>query len=141
MNDRYKELIEKYPGLFHLEKKMGSLAPFTHRGIECGPGWLVLLDTLCSQIVNYDKGRLRSDPDAHPLHVEQIKEKYGTLRFYLSSSDDYIKGIISMAEGMSAHICEECGEKGIVQSMSWIKTLCHECYHNWEAVRKSKWNT
>lgn len=141
MNDRYKELIEKYPGLFHLEKEMNNPVPFTHRGIECGPGWFDLLDTLCSRIVNYDKGRRHHTPDAYPLRVEQIKEKYGTLRFYLSGANDYINGVISMAEGMSAHVCEECGEKGVVQSMSWIKTLCHNCYHNWESIRKSKWST
>ncbi len=58
----------------------------------------------------------------------QIKEKFGTLRFYYSGGDEYISGIINFAENMSGEICEVCGNKGKLRNGSWIKTLCDE--HN-----------
>ena len=60
--------------------------------------------------------------------VTQVKEKYGGLRFYVDSSDDYIDGLISMAEGMSYKICSECGGKSVNQTnRGWIYTLCKPC--------------
>jgi len=56
----------------------------------------------------------------------QVKEKFGTLRFYFGGGDAYIDGIISMAESMSARMCEECGAPGTSTSGGWIQTLCEE---------------
>jgi len=54
----------------------------------------------------------------------QIKEKFGTLRIYTSQLDPYIEGMIEMAEDMSEHICEKCGNKGRLYTINWHKTLC-----------------
>lgn len=60
----------------------------------------------------------------------QIKEKFGTLRFYYRGGDDYIWGLEAMADSMSAVICEDCGSPGKLRSRkkeqkySWIRTLC-----------------
>lgn len=54
----------------------------------------------------------------------QIKEKYGTLRFYYDGGDDYISGIVAMAENMSARTCEQCGAPGKPRRGGWIRTLC-----------------
>jgi len=54
----------------------------------------------------------------------QIKEKFGTLRIYTSQLDPYIEGMIEMAEDMSEHICEKCGNKGRLYNINWHKTLC-----------------
>jgi hypothetical protein len=56
----------------------------------------------------------------------QVKEKYGTLRFYFDGGDDYIDGIIAMAESMSARTCEVCGAPGTSNGGGWIRTLCEE---------------
>lgn len=56
--------------------------------------------------------------------IEQVKEKFGTLRIYVSHMNMYIDGAIDMAEAMSEHICEECGDKGKLYEMGWHKTLC-----------------
>ena len=58
--------------------------------------------------------------------VSQIKEKFGTLRFYYHGGDDYIHGLEAMAESMSAVICEECGKPGKLRSGGWVRTLCDE---------------
>lgn len=54
----------------------------------------------------------------------QVKEKFGTLRFYYEGGDPWVDGITSMAESMSARTCEECGNPGKPNSNGWIRTLC-----------------
>ena len=63
----------------------------------------------------------------HQVVATQVKEKFGTLRFYYNGGDDYIDGAVSMAEAMSAVTCETCAEPGEVRPGGWIKTLCDEC--------------
>jgi hypothetical protein len=58
--------------------------------------------------------------------LDQVKEKFGTLRFYYTGGDDYIRGLVSMAESMSGVTCEECGKPGTSTSGGWIKTVCKE---------------
>jgi len=76
------------------------------------------------EIINND---LRVVVDACPqVTVDQVKEKFGTLRFYYSGGDDYVSGLVSMAESMSAVTCEECGNPGKQVGGGWITTLCKE---------------
>ena len=59
----------------------------------------------------------------------QVKEKFGTLRFYYHGGDDYIRGLEVMAESMSAIICEECGSPGerrSTQKKRWMRVLCEK---------------
>jgi hypothetical protein len=58
--------------------------------------------------------------------LDQVKEKFGTLRFYYSGGDDSIDGMVRMAESMSAVTCEECGIPGRIRHGGWISTLCDE---------------
>lgn len=56
----------------------------------------------------------------------QVKEKFGTLRFYYHGGDDYIRGLEAMADSMSARICEECGKPGKVRDGGWVRVLCDD---------------
>lgn len=68
---------------------------------------------------------LRTVPDECPqVIVEQVKEKFGSLRFYYQGGDEYINGLASMAESMSGITCEECGAPGESGGEGWISTLC-----------------
>jgi len=58
--------------------------------------------------------------------LDQVKEKFGTLRFYYTGGDDYISGMVTMAESMSGVTCEECGKPGERVGGGWITTLCEE---------------
>lgn len=58
--------------------------------------------------------------------VDQVKEKFGTLRFYYSGGDEYIAGLVTMAESMSGVMCEECGNPGKRIGGGWVTTLCKE---------------
>jgi hypothetical protein len=69
--------------------------------------------------------QLKKVPEACPQVVAtQVKEKYGTLRFYYYGGDDIITAIVDMAESMSSVMCEVCGAPGHGRDGGWIKTLC-----------------
>ena len=70
---------------------------------------------------------LREIPEPFPQVVaSQIKEKYGTLRFYYYGGDDYVDGVVAMAEYLSGLTCETCGAPGKSRGGGWIRTLCDE---------------
>jgi hypothetical protein len=72
-------------------------------------------------------GDFRAVPESIPqVTLDQVKEKFGTLRFYYSGGDDYISGLVSMAESMSGITCETCGKPGTSTGGSWVKTACPE---------------
>ena len=70
-------------------------------------------------------GDFRSVPQAIPqVTLDQVKEKFGTLRFYYTGGDDEISGMVRMAESMSGVVCEECGAPGKQRGGGWIYTAC-----------------
>ena len=62
--------------------------------------------------------------------VDQIKQKFGGLRFYVTGDDQYINGLIAMAEEWAGNTCEICGARGRLRSGKWLRTLCDEHYSN-----------
>jgi len=71
--------------------------------------------------------QLKTVPLACPqVVVSQIKEKFGTLRFYYTGGDEFVDGLEHMADSMSAVMCEDCGCPGKSRSSKgkWIRTLC-----------------
>jgi hypothetical protein len=95
------------------------------RWISCDAGWFEL-------IVDLDAALSALDPD---YRVEQVKEKFGTLRYYCTpSSEDAdvwcrFDDLVRVAEDRSAETCERCGRPGRLcrSSMRWLKTLCRDC--------------
>lgn len=68
--------------------------------------------------------------------AEQIKEKFGTLRFYYRGGDDYIHGMTTMAESISAVICIGCGAPtDLKNDGGWIHNLCNTCEKKREEER------
>ena len=60
----------------------------------------------------------------------QVKQKFGSLRFYIDGGDEIIYNYISFAEYLSGYICEQCGTTenvGSTQWPAWILTLCENC--------------
>lgn len=78
------------------------------------------------QTVNLGERRKVEEP--LDVKILQIKEKFGTLRFYIAGGDDYIYGAIHLAESLSARVCEECGKPGQlrVRGSNWLYTACDE---------------
>ena len=69
----------------------------------------------------------------YSVKFDQIKEKFGGLRVYFTGGDDYIEGLVSMAEAWSYKTCEVCGERGKPNKGGWIVTLCDNCRHKNES--------
>ena len=118
------QLYEKYPDLFSNRNKSRRESCMA-RGIECNNGWYELLGSVCWRIFQHDRNI--ADPEYIPVKFDQIKEKYGGLRVYYSGGDNYVRGIISMAEEYSYKVCGVCGNAGKPNKGGWITTLCESC--------------
>lgn len=91
--------------------------------IECNFGWIDIIEQACHHINDYV-----TRTQFENFKIVQIKEKFGQLRIYTSTTDNYITGIIVMACAISNLTCEVCGSKGSCRSdKPWIRTLCDEC--------------
>jgi len=93
-------------------------------GFECGDGWFNIINQLCQNIQHHIDWKNKEKEVVAQVDVSQVKEKYGTLRFYYSGGDDTIDGMVSMAESMSGVTCEQCGNPGESNYGGWIKVLC-----------------
>jgi len=117
-----KRLIEK------IEEDPRPKHPFELFGIEHGFGWYGLILPIINELRIYN--------EQHPgdeISIDQIKEKYGTLRFYVSSAPDYILGMITKAERESENICEICGAKGkLTEINGWYVTRCEHHLKAWK---------
>lgn len=95
-------------------------------GFAIGKGWWPIIETLCGRIQRHIDWRNREAAVVPQVVVMQIKEKFGGLRFYYDGGDEYIQGLVSMAEDWAAYSCEECGNPGESRGGGWVRTLCDE---------------
>ena len=135
MNDSNTDILKKaFPTVF------GKLW-----GFECGDGWFDLIAKIATHISNTTKY----------CYAVQVKEKFGSLRFYVhydvdingeqTISEDQWKSVqdyISDIESLSSKICEDCGvELDATNKESqkklgyWIRNICKDCG---EKYRKRK---
>lgn len=145
-----EKLCAEYPKIFK-DRNADMRTTAMCWGFECGDGWYNILNALCYNIqshidwVNETRERLlKNNPYNHPIPDEvhqvlatQVKEKYGTLRFYYDGGDETIDGMVRMAESMSAVTCEECGKPGYQSDGGWIVTLCEEHHEEREFGKSS----
>src|SRR3546814_6398037 len=118
---RLDALHATYPRVF-----AGGPLPW---GFEHGDGWGELIEALCARI-----NTILLDSPGMSMDVRQVKEKFGTLRFYyrLSGASDEtaqrIRRAVALAEKASGRICERCGHRASVQAKAgWWSTLCPSC--------------
>jgi hypothetical protein len=92
---------------------------------ECGEGWLDLLERCCVRIE-------AAISECDRFTAEDIKSKYGTLRFYWGgrlsdAAKAQIEEAIELAEARSACTCETCGAAGrLYDRGGWLATACPE---------------
>jgi len=80
-----------------------------------GPGWNDIIFNLHNQLKQLDPH----------YRVMQVKEKFGTLRYYIHTDNNEAHNIIIEAETASSHTCEQCGRPGTLHTTRrWLKTLC-----------------
>jgi hypothetical protein len=113
--DWIKRLKARFPGLF---------CGISRWGFRCEVGWDGLITRLCERL----------DALALPgLRVVQVKEKFGTLRFYVEGGNKAVAGLIRQAEVESAETCEWCGSRGELRKSArgYFLTLCDSCFGRW----------
>jgi len=137
--DKFEQLVRNHPELF---QKAGDIE------FSVGDGWFTIIDTLCGLIsyrLENAKRRLKfslENPDAKfvspvaelEADVEtlraslptlvQVKEKFGSLRFYYDGGDAETQNYVSFAEALTYHTCEICGAPGKARNDGWVKVLC-----------------
>ena len=153
-------LVKRYPKIFR-DRYKSPQETCMHWGFPEG-GWFMLIDILCRCIQRHIDnsestcalsqkwhnefvqgiGPYRSEWSPHmngttpvPQVVAlQVKEKFGTLRFYYSGGDEAIEGMVGLAEQMSGTTCEECGSfsSSVGYTLGWISVICPPC------LKKSK---
>jgi hypothetical protein len=131
---RREEIEARYPRVFG----SGTHSPDQSIGTvywEFGYGWDTLIENLAAAIdreIEMDPSLAVDDPEngKFAFKVQQMKEKFGTLRFYYSGGNDRIHGLVDMTEQLSGSVCEVCGSLGTLckkNNGSWIRTLCEDC--------------
>jgi hypothetical protein len=114
---------------------------------QCREGIFDLFEKSMESVVDtaYKEKRLeeiltngfREVPETIPqVTLDQVKEKFGTLRFYYTGGDDVIDGMVRMAESMTEVTCEECGNIGERRGGGWIHTYCTPCEEARDLARK-----
>lgn len=148
------QLYSKYPDIFGDRSKPMTETAMCW-GIECGDGWYHIIDTLCalikwrvestSKTIQLYQTWLQEENlndnlkhqytimlenakrnNVDPVRAVQVKEKFGTLRFYTNSVSPEIDAYINFAENMSAITCDVCGNKGKINEGGWLKVRCPE---------------
>jgi len=59
--------------------------------------------------------------------ASQVKEKFGSLRFYTNGFTDEMDKLVDEAECKSEETCEYCGKPGKRRNDGWVRTLCDTC--------------
>jgi hypothetical protein len=102
---------------------------------ECGPGWYNILRELSvkiEKILNENMEKYPSvegeEDEYNKMYAVQVKEKYGTLRFYMSYETDEISDLIHKYEVISRETCESCGAPAKVRGKHWLEVKCNDCY-------------
>jgi hypothetical protein len=118
------------------EKLLDRIEPMYGRWISCGRGWYRILEELDAKL-SY----------LYPEYkIAQVKEKFGTLRFYLEGEPfgivgDLMDDAIRQAEVESGKTCEICGNSAMRGGDGWVydgsvgtrarggwyKTVCDNC--------------
>jgi hypothetical protein len=130
-----EQLCARYPKIFvdrHADMRTTAMC----WGFECGDGWYNILDQLCGNIQSHIDWSIKNnawdvEKDSKNIRsivpqvvAAQVKEKFGSLRFYYDGGDDYIQGLSVMAKSMSMVTCETCGAPGKTRGRGWMYTAC-----------------
>lgn len=107
----YKNKVEEYANKKYKLFLNGYRQKYVDKMLENLESFILPVPDRCQQLV-----------------AIQVKEKFGTLRFYTSGGDSFTDGVKELAETMSAVTCEHCGYPGkIISDTGWYKCRCNTC--------------
>lgn len=130
--EKTKILYEKYPDIFR-NRSLPMSQTCMCWGFECDDGWFKLIDELCAQLAFLQKVTGCS------IVADQVKEKFGELRFYYTMSFgdipetehsvlfNIVAAVVDRAANQSTQTCEITGEYGSPHvRQGWWKTVSEE---------------
>lgn len=79
-------------------------------------GWYELVKNLIDELIAIGWNK----------RIDQVKEKFGGLRFYVETIPEGGRDIITKYENLSNTTCEKCGKAGVLRKGGWLSTLCDE---------------
>ena len=139
-------LIAKFPFLLPLDYqgKVPKNYDFTFTELDNLPsGWHNLMIDMSSEIIAYLH---QQNFDPYLFHIDQLKEKFGTIRLYYSlhyadhSEDEGIDKIIQKYEELSEHTCCICGGEATLMSKRWICPYCQACADKLKIEEGKRWD-
>lgn len=112
-------LVRAYPDLFRPAGDPVAMQVLSY----VGDGWCDLLERARARI------RTAIRADGATFTATQMKEKYGTLRFYWDRTLSPMAAsraaeAVDLAEARSAYTCEVCEEVGQLYGNGWLTTRC-----------------
>lgn len=115
--------------------------PYELYGVECCSGWRSLYEPILEKIEEYNKDKAEDEK----IRIIRVREKYGTLRFYVENSPQNILDEIRKAQHKSNIVCEECGyinphRVSTSLVLGWYRTLCQRCKDKYENNEKEERN-
>lgn len=120
--NKYLKLIEECPNLYKV--------PEGYRFVfDVGEGWYDLIAELSHKLEVMIVEYMKEEPEDEFIpRAVQVKEKFGGLRFYMSTYLEDMSELIDEAEDKSYEICEICGDVGkVIAKQGWIRTRCMTC--------------
>ena len=121
---RNKALRKRYPFLIIRDWKDNPIEEEYTYLDDMPDGWRRAFGIqMCEEIrkVLVKKNRL------YIYRIEQVKEKFGGLRWYAYGSTTEIDKIIDKYEDISYHTCVCCGRPATKMSYGWICPYCDKC--------------
>lgn len=93
---------------------------------EMPDGWKKAFgEMMCEEIYN----ALVKCDGLNDYRIEQIKEKFGQLRWYSYPSYEEVERIIDKYSVLSENICIVCGKPDVpMTGYDWVYPLCKKCY-------------
>lgn len=121
-----KELLERYPFL-RVDPEYNYIDTpeelYSEEGLYIPKGWRDLFLKCCEEL----RDELIKINKLDEFKINQLKEKYGSMRIYTNISDPTINDIINRYEIISQFTCCKCGKIATVETTGWICPYCDEC--------------
>ena len=153
----YEQLVRDNPELFENGECEFSVGNGWYNILACLLGIIMSDVNQARYQVTYYKENAERDTDGTRLataesklqeavaslpKIEQVKEKFGGLRFYYRGGSkegaDRLEGAVRMAEAIASRTCEVCGRPGERRGGDWIQTLCDMHYNEQQEHSKAR---
>lgn len=116
-------LVTDFPNLYRMRHGKMSHTCMCW-GFDVGDGWHNIIRQLSIKL----EALILALPEEEraDCYADQVKEKFGGLRFYMSCQTDEMTALIREAESESFKTCEVCSKPGSRFCGGYVQTLCDE---------------